>query len=124
MDHKKKLTIYEYSKCGTCRLAVKDLEQAGRELERLPIREQPPTADELAELVKRSGLPLKKFFNTSGEVYKELGLKDKLGGMSEREQLELLASNGMLLKRPIVTDGSRATVGYKPDDYKAVWHHE
>lgn len=75
----------------------------------------------LAELVERSGLELKKFFNTSGEVYKELGLKDKLSGMSREEQITLLSSNGMLIKRPIVTDGKTVTVGYKEEQYEQVW---
>ncbi|OXM17163.1 arsenate reductase family protein [Paenibacillus herberti] len=119
---KQDLTIYEYSKCGTCRKAIKDLEEGGRELHRIPVFDEPPTKEQLRELVHKSGLPLKKFYNTSGEVYKELGLKDKLGDMSEEEQLQLLASNGRLLKRPIVTDGSKVTVGYKPEEYREVWH--
>lgn len=94
----------------------------GRELNRIPVFDEPPTVEQLRELLKQSGLPLKKFFNTSGEVYKEMNLKDKLADMSEQEQLELLASNGRLLKRPIVSDGSTATVGYKPEEYGKVWH--
>ncbi|MNY56579.1 Regulatory protein Spx [compost metagenome] len=72
-------------------------------------------------LVANSGLPLKKFFNTSGEVYKELGLKDKLAALSEDGQLELLASHGMLIKRPVVTDGKKVTVGYKEEQYGEAW---
>lgn len=116
-----KLTVYQYPKCGTCRAAVKSLQEKGQELELRHIVEQTPTAEELKVMVRHSGLPLKKFFNTSGEKYKELGLKDKLAQMSEDEQFELLASNGMLIKRPIVTDGERVTVGYKEEQYEEAW---
>ncbi|MWV44159.1 Spx/MgsR family RNA polymerase-binding regulatory protein [Paenibacillus sp. HJL G12] len=116
-----KLEVYQYPKCGTCRSAVKWLQAHGHEVELHHIAEEPPTPEVLSELVKLSGLPLKKFFNTSGEVYKQLGLKDKLAGMDEKEQIELLSSNGMLIKRPIVTDGSKVTVGYKEDQYESVW---
>lgn len=117
-----KLTVYEYSKCGTCRNAVKWLERQGHELTRIPIFEQPPSADELEQLVNNSGLEIKKFFNTSGEVYKEQGLKDKIPGMSKQEMLQLLASNGRLIKRPIVTDGKQVTVGFKEEIYEQVWN--
>ncbi|BFH64584.1 arsenate reductase family protein [Paenibacillus azoreducens] len=116
-----KLEIYQYPKCGTCRNAVKWLQAHGHELELHHIVDEPPKPEVLAELVKLSGLPLKKFFNTSGEVYKELGLKDKLADMDEQKQIELLASNGKLIKRPIVTDGAKATVGFKEDQFEANW---
>ncbi|MDR0268787.1 arsenate reductase family protein [Paenibacillus sp.] len=116
-----KLEVYQYPKCGTCRNAVKWLQSHGHELELYHMIDEPPKPEVLAELVKLSGLPLKKFFNTSGEVYKELGLKDKLGGMDEQKQIDLLASNGKLIKRPIVTDGSKVTVGFKEDQFESVW---
>lgn len=116
-----KLTVYQYPKCSTCRNAVKWLREHGHELELHHIVDEPPTAEELGKLVQLSGLPLKKFFNTSGEVYKSLGLKDKLGELSVEEQLQLLALNGKLIKRPIVTDGSKVTLGFKEDDYAAAW---
>ncbi len=116
-----KLEIYQYPKCGTCRSAVKWLQAHGYELELHHIAESPPKPEVLTELVQRSGLPLKKFFNTSGEVYKQLGLKDKLPGMSEQEQIKLLSSSGMLIKRPIVTDGNQVTVGFKEDQYESAW---
>lgn len=116
-----KLEVYQYPKCSTCRSAVKWLQAHGHELELHHIFDEPPKPEVLAELIKLSGLPLKKFFNTSGEVYKELGLKDKLAGMDEKEQIELLSSNGKLIKRPIVTDGSKVTVGYKEDQYESTW---
>lgn len=116
-----KLTVYQYPKCSTCRSAVKWLKDAGHELELIHISETPPSVEQLRRLVAESGLPLKKFFNTSGEVYKELGLKDKLAGMSEEEQLELLSQHGMLIKRPVVSDGRKTTVGYKEEQYGEAW---
>lgn len=116
-----KLTVYEYSKCSTCRKAVKWLQAQGIETELIPLIEQPPTAAELKKLVEISGLELKKWFNTSGEVYKSMQLKDKLPQMGEDEQLELLSSNGKLIKRPIVTDGKRATVGFREEMFENTW---
>jgi len=83
--------------------------------------ESPPSVEELKELWKNSGFELKKFFNTSGNKYKELGLKDRLPTMSEEEQLELLASDGMLIKRPLLTDGQKVTVGFKEDMFTEAW---
>ncbi|GGA38283.1 arsenate reductase family protein [Paenibacillus physcomitrellae] len=116
-----KLTVYQYPKCSTCRNAVKWLQTHGHELELHHIVEAAPTAEELGRLVELSGFELKKFFNTSGEVYRGLGLKDKLPSLSREEQLKLLASNGMLIKRPIVTDGQRVTLGFKEDEFASVW---
>lgn len=116
-----KVTIIQYPKCSTCRAAVKSLEAKGNEVASRHIVEQTPTATELKELIALSGLDMKKWFNSSGEVYRELGLKDKLPLMSEEEKLELLSQHGMLLKRPIVTDGTKVTVGYKEENYEQVW---
>lgn len=116
-----KLTIYQYPKCSTCRNAVKWLQSHGHELELRHIVEEPPTVSELKELIPHSGLELKKFFNVSGEVYKQMGLKDKLSELSIDEQIQLLSSNGMLIKRPIVTDGNQVTVGFKEDQYDNIW---
>jgi len=121
MSQTKQLTIYEYPKCGTCRNAIKSLQSKEYELERHNIFETAPSKETLKELVEKSGLELKKFFNTSGEVYKEMGLKDKLAGMTDDEKLALLASNGRLIKRPIVTDGKQVTVGFKAEDYDRAW---
>ncbi|WP_434752086.1 arsenate reductase family protein [Paenibacillus amylolyticus] len=118
-----KLKVYQYAKCGTCRKAVKWLEAKGHELDLIPIFDTPPSKDELTELIQKSGLEVKKFFNTSGEVYKEQKLKDKLPGMSEEEQIALLASNGRLIKRPVVTDGVKVTVGFKEDTYEQEWNN-
>lgn len=116
-----KLTVYWYPKCGTCRSAVKWLEAKGHELEKIDLFETPPAKEALRTLYQHSGLELKKFLNTSGDVYKEMKLKDKIPQMSEAEIIELLASNGRLIKRPIVTDGKRVTVGFKEDHYAEVW---
>ncbi|WP_054955931.1 arsenate reductase family protein [Paenibacillus dakarensis] len=115
------LTVYHYPKCGTCRNAVKWLQNEGHELTLRHIKDTPPTAEELSSLIDKSGLELKKFFNTSGEVYKQMELKDKLKGMPAEEQIKLLSSNGMLIKRPIVTDGKQVTVGYKEDMFENIW---
>lgn len=85
------------------------------------ITKQPPSREELEELYKKSGLEIKKFFNTSGKKYRELGLKDKVKSADEEELLDILASDGMLLKRPIVTDGEKVTVGFKEDVFEEVW---
>ena len=117
-----KATIYLYPKCGTCRSAVKWLESRGFELTKIDVFEAPPTAVQLDELIALSGLEPKKWFNVSGEVYKEMQLKDKLPGMTREGMLELLASNGRLIKRPVVTDGKRATVGFKEEQFEQVWN--
>lgn len=115
------LTFYWYPKCGTCRKAKKWLEEHGKEINEIHIAEQPPSKEELKALYEKSGLDLKKFFNTSGMKYRELNLKEKLYHMSEDEQLELLASDGMLIKRPLTTDGEKVTVGFKEDQFEENW---
>lgn len=115
------LTFYWYPKCGTCRNAKKWLDSHELEYKEVHIVENPPSKSELEEAYKQSGLDLKKFFNTSGLKYRELGLKDKLKTMSEDEMLSLLASDGMLIKRPLVTDGNKVTLGFKEADYEAQW---
>ncbi|SOC41076.1 arsenate reductase family protein [Ureibacillus acetophenoni] len=111
-----------YPRCTTCKKAQKWLEENGINYEAIHIVEQTPSKEKLETLWKNSGLPLKKFFNTSGQKYKSLGLKDKLSAMSESEQLELLASDGMLIKRPIVTDGNKVTLGFKETEFEDVWN--
>ncbi|AHV96552.1 arsenate reductase family protein [Paenibacillus sabinae] len=118
------LIVYHYPKCGTCRSAVKWLKEQGHELELRHIVEQTPGVDELSSLAKASGLELKKFFNTSGEVYKRENLKEKLPSLDDREKLEMLAGNGMLIKRPIVVSGDKVTVGFKEEDYRKAWGNE
>lgn len=116
-----KITIYQYPQCGTCRDAIKSLKAKGHEVDSIHIVDNPPSVESLRELIGKSGLDLKKFFNVSGEVYKEMKLKDKLPIMSEDEMIALLASNGKLIKRPLVTNGNQVTVGFKEDEYKQVW---
>ncbi|MDO4396762.1 MAG: arsenate reductase family protein [Clostridia bacterium] len=106
-----------YSKCSTCQKARKWLEEHSIEYNERNIVEENPTFDELKEWYDVSGFPLKKFFNTSGMLYKEMHLKDKLPEMSEEEQLRLLATNGMLVKRPLVIDGDTVVVGFKEAEW-------
>jgi len=117
----KRLTAYMYPKCSTCRKALKWLEENGYEPEKVNIMETPPSGEELRKLQKQSGVPLRKMFNTSGELYKSMNLKEKIGAMSDDELLELLASHGKLIKRPIVTDGNRTTVGFDEERFAEVW---
>ncbi|MFJ7745220.1 arsenate reductase family protein [Peribacillus sp. NPDC097295] len=116
------LTLYWYPKCGTCRNAKKWLDSHELQYEAIHLVENPPSRAEIEELYKSSGLELKKFFNTSGQKYRELGLKDKLKEASEAEMLDILATDGMLLKRPIVTDGSKVTVGFKEEQFEQTWN--
>ena len=106
-----------YPKCTTCQKARKWLDDNQIEYEFRDIKLDNPTLDELAEWHKKSGLPLKKFFNTSGLLYKSLDLKNKLPTMSEDEMLALLASDGMLVKRPLLIDENFVLVGFKEDEY-------
>jgi arsenate reductase (glutaredoxin) len=115
------VTFYWYPKCGTCRNAQKWLNAHGVSHDAVDIVIHPPGADELRKMVVASGLGIQKFFNTSGEVYRELQLKDKLPALSESEKLQLLASNGKLIKRPLVTDGSKVTVGFREDEFQQAW---
>mgnify|MGYP003310435391 CR=1 FL=1 len=113
------MLFVEYPKCTTCQKAKKWLDENKIEYEDRHIKENNPTIDELKDWHKKSGLPLKKFFNTSGLLYKELKLKDKLPTMSEEEQYELLASDGMLVKRPIIVKGDQILVGFKAEAWEA-----
>ena len=114
------MLFVEYPKCTTCQKAKKWLDENKIEYEDRHIKEKNPTIDELKEWHKKSGLPLKKFFNTSGLLYKELKLKDKLPTMSEEEQYELLASDGMLVKRPIIVKDDKILVGFKAETWETV----
>ncbi|MBN6889121.1 Spx/MgsR family transcriptional regulator [Cytobacillus horneckiae] len=115
------LTFYWYPKCGTCRKAKKWLDEQQISYEDIHIVENPPSREKLEEIYKNSGLELKKFFNTSGQKYRELGLKDKVKTASEDELLDLLSTDGMLIKRPLTTDGAKVTVGFKEDEFEKVW---
>lgn len=115
------LTFYCYPRCSTCSKAKKWLDASGRSYEEIHIANHPPSRGQLKELYDKSGLELRRFFNTSGKKYSELGLKDVVRTASEDELLDYLASDGMLIKRPIVTDGERVTVGFKEETYEATW---
>lgn len=115
------LDFYWYPKCSTCQKAKKWLTANEVDFKDIHIVENPPSKSELKKIVAASGLDLKKFFNTSGQQYRELGLKDKLAEMTEEEKLELLASNGMLIKRPLAWDGKKATLGFKEAEYQNSW---
>lgn len=106
-----------YPKCTTCQRAKKWLDDNGIEYEMRDIKLENPTLEELTEWYGRSGLPLRKFFNTSGLLYKSLDLKSKLPNMSEAEILELLASDGMLVKRPLIIGEDLVLVGFKESEY-------
>lgn len=114
------MLFVHYPKCTTCKRAKKWLDEHQISYEERDIKEHNPSLEELKEWYQRSGLPLKRFFNTSGILYKEMKLKDKLPEMSEDEQLALLASDGMLVKRPIVVTEDQVLVGFK----EAQWEEE
>ena len=107
-----------YAKCTTCQKAKKWLDANEIEYTERPIKEQNPTVEELKVWHRRSGLPLKKFFNTSGLLYKDMKLKDRLPGMSEEEQYELLATDGMLVKRPLLVGDDFVLVGFKEMEWE------
>ena len=106
-----------YAKCSTCQKAKKWLDANGVEYHERPIKEQNPTIEELKLWHQRSGLPIKKFFNTSGLLYKDMKLKDKLPKMSEEEQYALLATDGMLVKRPMAIGDDFVLVGFKENEW-------
>lgn len=112
------IKFIHYPKCSTCKKAKKWLDESGVSYEERDIKLFNPSYDELKEWYKLSGLPLNKFFNTSGLLYKELNLKDRLSDMSEDEQLKLLASDGMLVKRPLIIGDDFVLTGFKEEDWK------
>lgn len=108
----------QYPKCSTCKKAKKYLEDNGIDFINRDITIENPTKEELKNWYEKSGLGLKKFFNTSGVLYREMGLKDKIKNMTEDEMLELLSTNGKLVKRPILVSNDKVLVGFKEEDYK------
>ena len=112
------MLFIQYPKCSTCIKAKKFLESQGIEFESRHIVENPPTKEELTQWIADSNLPIQKFFNTSGSVYRENHYATALKTMSDEEKIEALASNGMLVKRPIFVDGNRVFVGFKEDQLK------
>lgn len=112
------MLVLVYRKCSTCQKAIKWLEEHHVDFKERPIAEDNPTYEELKLWYEKSGLPLKKFFNTSGLLYKDMGLKDKLPAMSEKEQLRLLSTNGMLVKRPLVVGEDFVLTGFKEKEWE------
>ena len=106
-----------YSKCSTCQKAKKFLLERNIIFQEIEIKENPPKVEDLRQYIKLSGKSLKNFFNTSGLIYKEMNLKDKLDSMTEDEQLNLLSSNGMLIKRPIFVANDFVLIGFKEKEY-------
>ena len=106
-----------YPKCSTCQKAKKWLNEHNVEYTERHIAEEKPTYDELKEWHEKGGLPLKKFFNTSGLLYKEMKMKDKLPSLSDEEQLRLLSTNGMLVKRPVIVSEDKVLVGFKEAEW-------
>lgn len=115
-----KILVLCYEKCSTCKKALKWLEERGVEYTERPIKEENPSKEELKEWYQKSGLPLKRFFNTSGMLYRELKLKDRLPDMSEEEQLDLLASDGMLVKRPLLVSDQVICPGFREAEWEKI----
>lgn len=114
------MVFLQYPPCSTCQKAKKWLDEHNIAYETRHIKEENPSEEELRTWYVRSGLPLKRFFNTSGLAYKSLGLKDKLPVMPEEEQLKLLATDGMLVKRPLLIDDDFVLVGFKPAEWQEI----
>ena len=112
------MLFVNYPKCTTCKKAKAFLDNIGISYEDRNIKEQNPTEKELAKWIKLSGLDVRRFFNTSGILYRSLGLKDKLDHMNDEEKIKLLASDGMLVKRPILIDGDKVLIGFKEKEWE------
>ena len=113
-----KMLFVCYPKCSTCGKVRKWLEENSISYEERDIKTENPTEEELKTWHRQSGLPLKRFFNTSGMIYRQMNLKDKLPTMSEEEQYQLLATDGMLVKRPILVDGQKVLVGFRQKEWE------
>ncbi|SUK16871.1 ArsC family protein [Staphylococcus agnetis] len=115
------IKFYQYPNCTTCKKAAKFLSEQGVSFEPIDIVQLTPTKDEFKDIIDRSGIEIKKLFNTHGAKYRELNLKDKLDTLSDDEKLELLASDGMLVKRPLAILGDKVTVGFNEQVYRETW---
>lgn len=114
------MLFVNYPKCSTCKKAEKWLKDHGVEYVSRHIKEDNPTREELEQWIARSGLPVKRFFNTSGMLYREMGLKDKLADMPEEEQIALLATDGMLVKRPLLVTEDDVKAGFKESEWSTL----
>ena len=115
------LPVYGYMKCDSCRKARKWLDASGLDHAFIDVTEQPPAVKTLGAVLNEGRYELKHLFNTSGQLYRSMNIKEKLPEMSRDEALKLLSGHGMLIKRPIVTDGRRFTLGFKPVVFEEVW---
>lgn len=115
------LTFYHYARCSTCVKTKKYLTAQGYSLKEIDITTEPPAAEELAKLISKSGRPYTDFLNRSGVQYREKNMKDKVKQLSENEIIKMLATEGRLIKRPIVTDGNKVTVGFNEAEFKKSW---
>ncbi|NOY71531.1 MAG: Spx/MgsR family RNA polymerase-binding regulatory protein [Gammaproteobacteria bacterium] len=118
------IKLYGYKKCGTCRKAEKAFAEMNIEYTFIDVTEQPPSAAALEKMVKQAKVEYKKLLNTSGIQYRELKIKDKLPGMTNKEIVQMLAENGRLIKRPLATDGNKTTIGFKEDIFRAAWERK
>ena len=114
------IKVYCYSKCSTCKKALKWLDDKGAEYELIDIKENNPSETELREYHAKSGLPLKRFFNTSGMIYRDMELSKKLPSMSDDEQFALLASDGLLVKRPLLVKDDTVLTGFREKEWEAI----
>ncbi len=115
------LKYYGYSKCSSCQKAKKQLQKNGKKFEEIDITLTPPSLKDLTDYYKKSGRPLTDFLNKSGEQYRLLNMKEKVKTLSEESLLKMLSENGRLLKRPLVSDGKKVSVGYKEEEFSALW---
>lgn len=115
------IKFYQYSNCTTCKKAAKFLNEYGVSYVPIDIVQHTPTKKEFEDIIEKTGVEVNKLFNTHGAKYRELNLKDKLKDMSDDEKLDLLASDGMLVKRPLAISGEKITLGFKEDQYKDTW---
>lgn len=115
------VTFYTYPPCSTCRNAKKWLDEHDITYKEIHIVEETPTKEEMLELFSLSDEPARRFFNTRGRVYRELNMKDKINDLTKEEMAAYLASDGMLIRRPIVTDGKKVTIGFKADTFSDFW---
>ncbi|HLR18576.1 MAG TPA: arsenate reductase family protein [Staphylococcus sp.] len=115
------IKFYQYPNCTTCKKAAKFLQEYGVSFEPIDIVQHTPTKNEFKKIIEDTEIDVNKLFNTHGAKYRELGLKDKLKDLTYDEKLDLLASNGMLVKRPLAILGNKITVGFKEEQYKETW---
>jgi arsenate reductase len=115
------IAVYQYPQCGTCKKALRWLDAKGIEYKSIHIVDQPPTKKVLTTILKETGLPFKKLFNTSGRLYREGRYKEKVEAMTEKQAIDELASHGKLIKRPLVIGDGVHLVGFKEAEYKAAF---